>query len=463
MRLSALVVAVTMAATANAAAQRRSAADEMLDAQVYEVLGRNIASIAESAGRYAKSLAEANREIQEVRRRFWAEYDAGVRRGPAQQAFASALLAKDVAVMSTAVSGGTKNPTVTGLNSIFGEIDGGILAPARPAFEEWIDSIRFALGANRPNTVLFASQAQLLSAMEKTSRWYDVYREWRDYAEFRAHGIERPRPTIEAPGENALAATRPRETGPNEWPLAKEEIRDAKEPLSPLVRRRLAERGLSTMQMLECTYRRGAAVAPALQSIAPLQRYWYRTVFFTREELQKVPRTDASLWPLNNPITQFHTVALDACPKTEAEAWEAARREAPAAPTAAAAAKPAQPSLAPGTSLVVQIVEPINLMNSESSRYRARLGRAVQSGGITVPAGSEVVIRVDRKGRRDTGPNVVFAGLTVESISMNGTTMVVSTNEVSKPVPIPGTQYTGGAPALRAPILLYFSVVQPDQ
>src|SRR4030095_13165864 len=102
-------------------------------------------------------------------------------------------------------------------------------------------------------------------------------------------------------------------------------------------------------------------------------------------------------------------------------------------------------------------------MNSESSRYRARLGRAVQSGGITVPAGSEVVIKVDRKGRRDTGPNVVYAGLSVESIYMNGTTMVVSTNEVSKPVPIPGTQYSGGAPALRAPILLYFSVVQPDQ
>src|SRR4030095_11165102 len=218
-------------------------ADEMLDAQVYEVLGRNIASIAESAGRYAKSLAEAHREIQEGRRRVWAEYDAGARRGPAQQAFASALLAKDVAVMSTAVSGGTKNPTVTGLKSIFGETDGGILAPARPAFEEWIDSIRFALGANRPNTVLFASQAQLLSAMEKTSRWYDVYRECRDCAEFRTHGIERPRPTIESPGENALAATRPRETGPNEWPLAKQEIRDAKEPLSPLVRRRLAERG----------------------------------------------------------------------------------------------------------------------------------------------------------------------------------------------------------------------------
>ena len=53
-----------------------------------------------------------------------------------------------------------------------------------------------------------------MDAVEKTKRWYDVYRPWRDWAEFTAHGITRPRPNIEWPTDEEFAALRPSRARP---------------------------------------------------------------------------------------------------------------------------------------------------------------------------------------------------------------------------------------------------------
>ena len=110
--------------------------------------------------------------------------------------------------------GGPQAPAVKGLTALAGQIDGGIPEVATAPFEAWVNAIRHVLGASGPGSVIIATPAQLMDAVEKTKRWYDVYRPWRDWAEFTAHGIKRPRPNIDWPTDEEFAALRPSRARP---------------------------------------------------------------------------------------------------------------------------------------------------------------------------------------------------------------------------------------------------------
>ena len=188
----------------------------------YEALGQQIGAALQAAGEVKRSLAESNVDIQQARQRFWKDYDAGVRNGPAELAFGRKLLGKDTVLVSLNISEGTQGTTVLEFTALFGKLDGGIPEPAWPFFEDWVNAIRYLLGGDRPGSLVMATPSQLGNALERTRQWYDVYRQWRDWSEFKANGITRPFPTAEAPDEHALAKLRPSRA--REWRVASQQV-----------------------------------------------------------------------------------------------------------------------------------------------------------------------------------------------------------------------------------------------
>jgi hypothetical protein len=305
-------------------AQNDRALNDFIAGQFYETLGNQIGNTATTVVtglvRYGKAQDDANREIARTRQQFWADYDAGRRNTPAESEFGRALLTKDLVLMSMILSEGRPAPIVQGVNALFGQLDGGVRNPAKAAFDEWVNAIRFMMGADRQGQLLIVtSPADLLSALQKTSRWYDVYRRWRDWAEFRAHGINRPEPTTTAPGENDLArlANRPRTTTPAEWRLLRQEY--------------VQEGGV---RLIRCTYNRGANAPPAyVASIPPTVHFWPEKVGATRGDIQRTvsadPRSPARM--LLNPSLWLGDVAVSECPGFEEEARALSTTRAPGA------------------------------------------------------------------------------------------------------------------------------------
>jgi hypothetical protein len=112
----------------------------------------------------------------------------------------------------------------------------------------------------------------------------------------------------------------------------------------------------------------------------------------------------------------------------------------------------------PGTPLMIRFLEPVDLLNPNEATYRGSIERAIASGGATVvAAGSAAVIKAVRKTQPGSRANVVYLALTVESILQNESTIPITTREVLKPSPVPGTQYRG-APVMPAQTVLFFTV-----
>jgi hypothetical protein len=137
-----------------------------------------------------------------------------------------------------------------------------------------------------------------------------------------------------------------------------------------------------------------------------------------------------------------------------------AATRAPAATPVALPSPTAKPAgvVPPGTPLMIRFLEPVDLLNPNEATYRGRIERAIVSGRTAVvAAGSTVVVKAVQKRQPDSRLNVVYVALTVESILQNGSTIPITTLEVLKPAPVPGTQYRG-APIMPAQTVLFFTV-----
>ena len=305
MRLPAVVLALAVSTFVAIPlhAQSRRAIDDEIARQGYEALGQQIGAALQAAGEVKRSLAESNVDIQQARQRFWKDYDAGVRNGPAELAFGRKLLGKDIVLVSLNISEGTQGTTMLGFTALFGKLDGGIPEPARPFFDDWVNAIRYLLGADRPGSLVMATPSQLGIALEKTRQWYDVYRQWRDWSEFKAHGITRPFPTREAPDEHALAKLRPSRA--REWRVASQQV------WAPVV----------GYPLLRCVYE-GADDRGT--SRTQLFFFWHEKVRMTREQLQAAvagnPQSGFAIYVSES--LSIGSTAVSECP---AEMLEASR------------------------------------------------------------------------------------------------------------------------------------------
>jgi hypothetical protein len=142
-----------------------------------------------------------------------------------------------------------------------------------------------------------------------------------------------------------------------------------------------------------------------------------------------------------------------------------------AAPTAPPASRQAPPPQVPplvtptatvpvGTQLMIRILEPVNLLNPNPATYEAVVERqVVAQGSVIVAAGAAATVRAVRRTQPNSLTNVVFIALTVESIVQDGSSVGITTGEVLKPAPVPGTRYNG-APTLPAQTRQVFTVTR---
>jgi hypothetical protein len=112
-------------------------------------------------------------------------------------------------------------------------------------------------------------------------------------------------------------------------------------------------------------------------------------------------------------------------------------------PAAGAQVPPAtgSPLIPAGTQLAVTTIDAIDLLTQdESLRYRAQLERPALSRGQTVLAqGSEVLLKISRQNLPKSPDNMAFVALTVDSTTLDGKLIQLTSRAVVKLVPVHGT------------------------
>jgi hypothetical protein len=129
-------------------------------------------------------------------------------------------------------------------------------------------------------------------------------------------------------------------------------------------------------------------------------------------------------------------------PSGQAPANAHASAAAPPPTPPAKSTAPAAPVTVPmNTTLVVTTAEPIDFFNGDVSRpYKARLEVPIAlSNGATLPAGAEVLLKLDRV----KGPSFINVTLTAQSINVGGRPVPVTTMPFAET--LPETQRAPGA------------------
>jgi hypothetical protein len=148
-----------------------------------------IADIVIRGQKVAAAKQAANAELEQARRRFFADCVNGVRGSDAEKAFAELLLMKDIYFLSLYTNEGMTPAALRQLDGMDkltgGKFDGGIPPwPADEAFGVWVNAVRTALHAPPPGNLWLPIPADFLDAITKTSDVYGKYKVLRDRAEF---------------------------------------------------------------------------------------------------------------------------------------------------------------------------------------------------------------------------------------------------------------------------------------
>jgi hypothetical protein len=151
--------------------------------------GEHIEDIVARGQQVAAAKQAANAEIEEARRKFFADCVNGVRGKDAEKQFAEVLFAKDLYFLSLYASEGMTPAVLRHLDGIDnltgGPFDGGIPPqPANEAFGAWVEKIRATLHAPPPGQLWLPTQGEFIHAIAVTSDDYARYRVLRDRAEF---------------------------------------------------------------------------------------------------------------------------------------------------------------------------------------------------------------------------------------------------------------------------------------
>lgn len=159
-----------------------------------------------SAQQYSQAIGQAEADMANARTSFFKATPAN--RKAAGDAFGEMLFAKDFMLALPYLSNGYSAHTAAAarLLSLLGggrPFDGGIRPSADPAFQQWIRSMRNALGARRDDDLVILTQPKLMSALEASQEAYAVYRKDRDLAEHRAWQGLHPLPD-QVPGQRPL-------------------------------------------------------------------------------------------------------------------------------------------------------------------------------------------------------------------------------------------------------------------
>jgi hypothetical protein len=176
---------------------------------VADYLRHSVESAVRSAADYQRSAGAFQGEITAARRDYFAA--KGRDKVAKGERLGVLLFAKDLMLASPVIAGGFTQQTTAAANLFAAlnggqEIDGGIRASARPAFNDWIRAVRYSIGARRDDAVLIVTPARLQAALIESAPVFEKYRRERDLVESRMERGFHPRPT-ELPGQRPLHAS----------------------------------------------------------------------------------------------------------------------------------------------------------------------------------------------------------------------------------------------------------------
>lgn len=159
------------------------------DDTVGTVIGTNLQQAIESAHIAASESALFSRTLQQARSRYFFALKSGQGVKEAEAEFMQLLLEKDMIYLLIAIPEGVDGVRAKLVEQV-ATFDGGITPNARREFREWVDDIRFELGAREKQDFAVAAlnPIRLAGAIEATSNSAAIYIAARNRAELKASG-----------------------------------------------------------------------------------------------------------------------------------------------------------------------------------------------------------------------------------------------------------------------------------